>query len=334
LLTLKVGENFSDKPLLPLAGNFAPSFDMSGQVTFGHVAGSNAFLTSQNKSKLVLMEEFGYGVPGLLKLLGSWRNNLPASARNSISADVLYEAIDFCQDQVETQSNPFFLCDQFMAQVDNGCDTTTGMTIAIANPSSKGRVYLNSRGKLRVNGGFLTTDDDMEALGIAARSAFEQLSSRSGPTALQTPCEDPDDEGCTSQSCPDILTGLLEASKDILAISDPETSRAIPSAPASIISPNCFELYLKSSEDNLVVGELLSEWIISGYHYVGTAGIGTVVNENLKVFGAEGLYVADASVIPQTPRVNSMALVLLVGRMAALKFLKDREIQWWDDWQP
>lgn len=335
LLYLKVGENFSDKPLLPLAGNFGPSFDMSGQVTFGHVAGSNSVTTSQNKSMLVLQEEFAYGIPGLLKVLGSWRNNFPASARNRFSADFLFRVIDFCQEQVETQANPFFLCDQVESQIDNGCDTTTGMTVAVANPSSKGKVYLNSLGELKVDGGFLTTDDDIEALGIAARSAFQQLSSRSGPTALQTPCDDPGDNGCTSQSCPDIWADLIETSKIILAVIDPKISRAIPSAPASIISASFFEHYLKSSDDNLVVGELLSEWIISGYHYVGTAGIGAVVDENLKVYGTEGLYVADASVIPRSPRVNSMALVLMVGRMAAIKFLKERRgANWWDTWQP
>ena len=319
-----MGENFSDKPLLALAGNFAPSFDESGDVTFGHLAATKTVTTSHNETKVILVEEFSYGIPGILKLVGAWRNNLPKSARNRLSADLLFGLIDVCEADIENHDDPFFLCEQFQSQTEHGCDTTTGVTVVVATPSSKGRVYLNSEGEVQVYGGFLTTQDDIEALGIGVRSAFAQLKARSGVAAMQRPCEDPSNTTCTANSCPDILAGLFDTSREILSVLDPSVARKMPSAPASIVAPHYIEHYLKSSNDNLVVGEKLSEWIVSGYHYVGTAGVGAVVDENLKVLGAEGLYVADASVIPQTPRVNSMALVLLVGRRAGLKFLQER----------
>jgi len=171
---------------------------------------------------------------------------------------------DFCQSQIESDSPFLFLCNDFVTQVKNGCDTTTGITVAISTATSKGRVFLNEEGRVEVDGNFLSTDEDLEALGIAARSAFAQLVVRPPPVALQLPCEDSTDQACLQQSCPDILAGLINLSKLTLSILEPSTAEAIPTAPASMISPNFFEQYIKSTDDNLVLGEALSEWITSG----------------------------------------------------------------------
>ena len=320
---LKVGENFSDKPLLPLAGNFQKSFN-NKEVTFGHIAGIKEVTTGNNETKTLLLEEFSYGVPGLLKLLGSWRNNVPVFARNFFAIDLIFVFTDFCQTEVESEA-PAALCDGFANQVENGCDTTTGITVAVSSPSSKGRVTVDRKGRPKVDGGYLSTNDDLEALAIGARSAYQQLVARKDPVALQRPCEDPGDETCVAQSCPDILAGLLKLSKDTLTFLNPEIAAAIPAAPASIISPNFFEQYIMSTDDNLLLGKALSQWVTGGYHYCGTNGIGKVVDANLKVIGANGLYVADASVIPSTPRVNSMATVLMIGRRAGVKFIEERQ---------
>lgn len=308
---------------MPLSGNFKKSFDNADVVTIGRVAGSGQYVTNGGKTMSVLMEEFSYGVPGVLKLLGSFRNNIPAFARNYFSSDIVFLVSDFCQNEVENNPNPFFLCADFATQVENGCDTTTGISVLVSSPTSKGRVSLNWLGGLDVEGGFLSTNDDLEALGFGVRSAFEQLEARPDPVALQRPCEDPNDEACLEQSCPDILAGLINVSKEALNFLNPATAAAIPSAPASMINPNFFEVFISSTDSNLELGKLMSEWIIAGYHYCGTNSIGAVVDENLKVIGAEGLYLADASVIPQTPRVNSMATVLMVGRRAGVKFLQE-----------
>jgi len=322
---LQVGENFSDKPLLPFAGNFE-SLDNTGEITMGHLAASGEVPISGGQSKLVLVEEFNYGVPGLLKLMGAWRNNLPALAREGHSADLVFSFIDFCADEIEKSGSPSFLCDAFVAQIENGCDRTTGMTVVLANPSSKGKVSVDWWGRIKIVGGFLTTKDDIEALGAAARSVFEQLSARAtGPAALQTPCADPNDNSCKAHSCPDINEELLADGRAVMTVLNKKAAQAIPyGAPASMVSPNFIESYLESSDDNFTVGKLLSQWITAGYHYCGTAGVGKVTDENLKVIGAEGLFISDASAIPKTPRVNNMATVYMIARVAALKFIKER----------
>ncbi len=55
------------------------------------------------------------------------------------------------------------------------------------------------------------------------------------------------------------------------------------------------------------------------YHPAGTCAIGTVVDQDLRVRGVDGLRVADASVMPTLPRANPhAAVVMLAERVAAL----------------
>jgi choline dehydrogenase len=57
------------------------------------------------------------------------------------------------------------------------------------------------------------------------------------------------------------------------------------------------------------------------YHPVGTCAMGTgeqaVVDAELRVYGVEGLRVADASVMPVVPRGNTNAPTIMVGEKAA-----------------
>jgi len=66
----------------------------------------------------------------------------------------------------------------------------------------------------------------------------------------------------------------------------------------------------------------LREFVISSYHYFGTAAAGSVVDgKDFSVVGTQKLYVADASVLPRATHVNPqgtvMALGHLVGRLLA-----------------
>jgi 5-(hydroxymethyl)furfural/furfural oxidase len=54
------------------------------------------------------------------------------------------------------------------------------------------------------------------------------------------------------------------------------------------------------------------------FHPVGTCAIGTVVDPQLRVRGVEGLYVADASVMPVIPRANTNIPTLMVAEKAAV----------------
>jgi choline dehydrogenase-like flavoprotein len=53
------------------------------------------------------------------------------------------------------------------------------------------------------------------------------------------------------------------------------------------------------------------------YHPVGTCAIGTVVNNDLRVQGVEGLRVVDASVMPTVPRGNTNAPTIAIAERAA-----------------
>lgn len=57
--------------------------------------------------------------------------------------------------------------------------------------------------------------------------------------------------------------------------------------------------------------------ILSGFHPQGTAGIGRVVDGNLKVFGSERIYVCDASVLPDSPGVNPQVTIMAFAHRLA-----------------
>lgn len=54
--------------------------------------------------------------------------------------------------------------------------------------------------------------------------------------------------------------------------------------------------------------------ILSGFHPQGTAGIGRVVDGNLKLFGSERIHVCDGSVLPDSPGVNPMISIMALSQ--------------------
>jgi choline dehydrogenase len=55
----------------------------------------------------------------------------------------------------------------------------------------------------------------------------------------------------------------------------------------------------------------------SVYHPTSTCAIGSVVDPHLRVYGFEGLRVADASVMPTVTRGNTNAATIMIGEKAA-----------------
>jgi choline dehydrogenase-like flavoprotein len=55
----------------------------------------------------------------------------------------------------------------------------------------------------------------------------------------------------------------------------------------------------------------------SVYHPTSTCAIGSVVDPQLRVYGFEGLRVADASVMPTITRANTNATAIMIGEKAA-----------------
>ncbi|RKF21855.1 FAD-binding protein [Altericroceibacterium spongiae] len=91
--------------------------------------------------------------------------------------------------------------------------------------------------------------------------------------------------------------------------------------------------------EELESAEALSHYVraatIPMYHPVGTAKIGSkadpmaVVDADLKLYGLEGLWVADASVMPTIPAGNTNATAIMIGDKASdhiLKAVKGRDI--------
>ena len=64
------------------------------------------------------------------------------------------------------------------------------------------------------------------------------------------------------------------------------------------------------------------------YHPVGTCAMGSVVNENGAVIGAENLYVADCSIIPTIPRANTNVPAAVIGLRVAEALLGVALARW------
>ena len=62
------------------------------------------------------------------------------------------------------------------------------------------------------------------------------------------------------------------------------------------------------------------------YHQCCTCRIGDVVNPRLRVFGVEGLRVADASVMPDIISANTNAASIMIGEKAAEMIAQDNDV--------
>lgn len=80
------------------------------------------------------------------------------------------------------------------------------------------------------------------------------------------------------------------------------------------VLPICDGLELGSREYWLCYARCM---IVSGYHYVGTCAIGSVVDARLRVRGVHGLRVADASVMPTLTSGNTNAPTIMIGEKAS-----------------
>lgn len=79
------------------------------------------------------------------------------------------------------------------------------------------------------------------------------------------------------------------------------------------------------------VDSIISENLVSGDHWVGSARMGTddgretngtaVVDTNTKVYGTDNLFVVDASIHPDLPTGNTQAIIMVVAEHAAEKIV-------------
>ncbi|XVF43131.1 hypothetical protein PTKIN_Ptkin02bG0015800 [Pterospermum kingtungense] len=61
------------------------------------------------------------------------------------------------------------------------------------------------------------------------------------------------------------------------------------------------------------------------FHYHGGCTVGSVVDDDYKVYGVKGLRVVDGSTFMESPGTNPMATLLMLGRYQGIKILKERE---------
>jgi choline dehydrogenase-like flavoprotein len=67
--------------------------------------------------------------------------------------------------------------------------------------------------------------------------------------------------------------------------------------------------------------EQIMDWVREAaqtvYHPTSTCAIGAVVDPQLRVYGVEGMRIADASVMPTITRANTNAATIMIGEKAA-----------------
>ncbi|GLT27813.1 hypothetical protein SLA2020_027850 [Shorea laevis] len=61
------------------------------------------------------------------------------------------------------------------------------------------------------------------------------------------------------------------------------------------------------------------------YHYHGGCAVGSVVDDEYRVYGVKGLRVIDGSTFIESPGTNPMATHLMLGRYQGIKLLRERE---------
>ena len=72
--------------------------------------------------------------------------------------------------------------------------------------------------------------------------------------------------------------------------------------------------------------DMARHYALTVYHLVSTCRMGDVVDESLKVFGVDGLRVADASVMPNIVSGNTNAAAIMIGEKAAEIIAMEHEI--------
>ena len=85
--------------------------------------------------------------------------------------------------------------------------------------------------------------------------------------------------------------------------------------PLQKLRPRAFSVPAGDSDKEILA--FVREVGFTVYHPTSTCAIGSVVDPELRVYGTEGLRVADASVMPTITRANTNATAIMIGEKAA-----------------
>ena len=90
---------------------------------------------------------------------------------------------------------------------------------------------------------------------------------------------------------------------------------------ADALRPFTKREHATGSPDGAVLEEYIRNGLVTFWHQSGTAKMGrdsmSVVDSELKVYGVEGLRIADASILPRVTTGNTMATCVIIGERAA-----------------
>ncbi|CAN1142906.1 (R)-mandelonitrile lyase-like [Linum perenne] len=111
------------------------------------------------------------------------------------------------------------------------------------------------------------------------------------------------------------MDGCVEMTKLLNKVA---SSRAVEAFPGNVAQHN-----LTTNPDELQSFCRRNVRTIS--HYFGGCGVGSVVDQDYRVFGVEGLRVVDGSTFLESPGTNPMSTVLMLGRYQGIKILAERE---------
>ncbi|XP_010523468.1 PREDICTED: protein HOTHEAD [Tarenaya hassleriana] len=92
------------------------------------------------------------------------------------------------------------------------------------------------------------------------------------------------------------------------------------------------------SQEKVMTGEdelrsFCKENVRTYYHYHGGCVVGSVVDEDYRVYGVKNLRVIDGSTFEESPGTNPMATAMMLGRYQGIKILRQRR-QWKTEEQP
>mmetsp|Transcript_17433 Transcript_17433/g.37653 ORF Transcript_17433/g.37653 Transcript_17433/m.37653 type:complete len:606 (+) Transcript_17433:110-1927(+) len=315
----EVGKNLSDKPGTFALTFFKRSFGYA-EITLAEVAANKIY-----KDRTLLFEDSSIGEDSGLDTILYEKTFVPRGLRDSPFANEFIFVSDCCTalqaslgggEPLPQQCGPLFDNDfspcaglqQFSATT---CLSKLSFLAAfVADPVSTGTVTLNQDGDPIVDVNYLADSEDLEAFGAAAKLAYIIKNG-------MDPDEDTFPEG-TSDTCPNAYQQFIDSVLEQAGIEDNPLKGFV-----SVVQPNALEALALSS--NVEIGSAIgNSAIISPHHFAGTARVGDVINEELKVKGVNGLYVADASALPKTPRVNTMATTMMIGRIAGVAYVNKR----------
>jgi GMC oxidoreductase len=325
LLYSQVGQHLFDKPMFLTAINFDPSFQLGFWRTFANIAATTKIgVGTTGEERTLLYEPVSSGVPGAEIVLAFERSLFPTTFRDSPLSELATKIIRVCSEE-KLFKTP--LCAPFLPLRNAGCLAQVASIAAlVSDPSSEGNVTLGPKGELQVECNYLSNRRDIEALGAHLRRSFNILTSMTGPSAPQQPCDKEDGPFCPLQTCPDIFQlflGLLDSVLRVLNPAGAEDFVYLKDVPPSAVFPPTVEWGINQGLDDYELGKQESTGIVSPHHFAGTARFGSVIDTKFKVKGTEGLYVADASALPRTTRGNTAATTMAIGRLAGVSALQE-----------